>query len=44
MIEEIIIGDEEVKKLRHLGDVLSICIDKSPKVMSGFAWKETLSW
>lgn len=35
MMEEMITGDEEVKKLRHLGDMSSICIDKSSRVIAG---------
>lgn len=44
MMGQMIIWDEEVKKLRHLGDMSFIHIEKSSRVMSGLVWRETQSW
>lgn len=35
MMEEMVTGDEEVKKLRHLGDTSSIHTDRSSRGISG---------
>lgn len=41
---KMITGDVEVRKLRHLGGMSFMHIEKSFSVMSEFAWRGTLSW
>lgn len=41
---KMIIGDVEVRKLRYLGDMSFMHIEKSFRVMSGLVWRGILSW
>ena len=40
---KMIIGDVEVRKLRHVGDMSFMHIEKSFRVMSGLVWRGIMS-